>query len=300
MRNPRKVFFDVVVVGAFVALAVGPWGRLFGERMDLAHMLAAPSMLHPLGSDNMGRDLLVRFAAALRQAVLPLWCGVLLGTSLGVCFGLVAVIVRENRSLRGLTRGVDFLAAVLASIPIGLVAFAWAAATEGAGLLPVLVSLACLFAVRGYLEIRDLDRHDQNLAFWQAHAALGGSLRTRVWRYGVCSGWTRALVRMLGFNLRVAVAIEASLSYLGFGIQEPRSSFGNLLAAHFDLYLKGQWQILLMIVAVLALTAAFPGSLVGLMLSLSSERNAFRLGRSRGRAKRSSAASSVDSRAAAY
>jgi peptide/nickel transport system permease protein len=252
------------IVAAFLLLALGPWARLFGERMDLAHMLADPSWQHPLGTDSMGRDLLVRVATAIREGVLPLWAGVLAGTAAGVLLGVGAVIARERRGFRPATRVFDVLAAVLAAVPVGLVAFGWAAVNERAGLMPVLVSLSTLFAIRAYLEVRNLDRHDQNLGYWQAHAALGGTKANRVWRYGVFGGWARPLATMLGFNLRVAVAIEASLSYLGFGIQEPKASFGNLLAAHFELYLKGHWQILLIIVAALALTAAFPASLVAL------------------------------------
>jgi ABC-type dipeptide/oligopeptide/nickel transport system permease subunit len=71
----------------------------------------------------------------------------------------------------------------------------------------------------------------------------------------------------LGFHLRTAVAIEASLSYLGFGIQEPSPSFGNMLAAHFDLYLKGQWYVLGILVLWLGVTAAFPQAVLTLSQS---------------------------------
>jgi len=70
---------------------------------------------------------------------------------------------------------------------------------------------------------------------------------------------------VLGFQLRVAVAAEASLSFLGFGIQEPQPSFGNMLSSHFDLYLKGHWSVLLVIVGGLALAALFPASLAALL-----------------------------------
>lgn len=260
MLSKRKAVCDAIVVAVFAALALGPWARVFGDRMDLAHMLSGPSAAHPLGTDNMGRDLLVRIAAAVRDGVLPLWGGVVVGSALGLALGVIGIRLRGSWPLRLF----DVAAAALASVPIGLVAFGWAAWNERAGLMPVLVSLSTLFAVRGYLQVRDLYRHDQNLGYWQAHQALGGTLTERVWRYGVLGGWRRALMQAWGFNLRVAVAIEASLSYLGFGIQEPNASFGNLLAAHFDLYLKGHGGILLVIVSVLGVTAAFPASAMNL------------------------------------
>ena len=56
------------------------------------------------------------------------------------------------------------------------------------------------------------------------------------------------MLLILIFHMKMAVVIEASLSYLGFGVQEPQASFGNMLASHFELYLRGQWQIMLLIV----------------------------------------------------
>jgi peptide/nickel transport system permease protein len=260
-----RLALDAGIVGAFLLLALAPWDVLVSQKIDLVNMLGPPSSAHPLGTDNLGRDLLGRLAAAVRGGVLPLWGGVLVGCMAGGTAALVAIVAQARGPLaRGATAVVDALTAALASIPVGLLAFAWAAWQERAGLLPVLGSLSGLFAARTYLELRDLHRRDVRLGYWTAHAALGGSLWQRVTRYGLLSGWLRPLATTLGFHLRAAVAIEASLSYLGFGLQEPQASFGNMLASHFDLYLKGHWSVLAAIVACLAATAAFPASVVRL------------------------------------
>lgn len=265
MPKSLRHTMNMLIVGVFITLVVMPWDMWLGSRVDLAHSLAGMSAAHPLGTDNIGRDLLVRGASALRGAVLPLWLGVILGSVVGLGVALLAILVVEARRARTAVALLDVTAALLASIPVGLVAFAWAVWQDHAGLLPVLLSLGGLFAVRTYLETRDLFRHDAGLGFWTAHAALGGSLFYRLWRYGVLAGWKWTLLRTLCFHLRAAVAIEASLSYLGFGIQEPQASFGNMLASHFDLYLKGRFEILVIMSALLALTAALPGAAADLL-----------------------------------
>lgn len=267
-RGPRHLasLANVAVLVVFAALAILPWEAWLGGKINLAASLAPPSWGHPLGTDNMGRDLLVRIAAAVRGSVLPLWLGVVLGAAAGIAVACAAIVGERGRSwLRGaaVARSLDLSATVLAAVPIGLVVFAWAVWQEKAGIAPVLLALGALFAVRTYLETRDLYRRDAELAYWTAHRALGGALAARLWRYGLRAGWTSALLRTLAFHLRTAVAIEASLSYLGFGVQEPQASFGNMLASHFDLFLKGRFEVLLMLVLALLLVAAVPSAAYG-------------------------------------
>src|SRR5690606_6943936 len=136
------------------------------------------------------------------------------------------------------------LGVIAVSVPVGVVAFAWAAVQERAGLTPVLVSLAVVFAVRTALQVQDLFRHDAFLGYWEAHASMGGRLFSRLMSYGISGRWKWGLLDTLAFHLKAGVAIEASLSYLGFGIQEPQPSFGNILSSHLDLFLSGNWFIL--------------------------------------------------------
>lgn len=271
-KTTRVLLVDLPIVVAFLALALVPWGTWFGGKVRLADTLLPPSAAHPLGTDNLGRDLLVRTSAALEGGVLPLWGAVAASTLAGAALGTAVVMIRRRKLGAGAARGFDLVATVLAAVPVGVSAFAWAVWWEKGGLAPVCLALGALFAVRSYLQIRDLHRHDQHLAFWTAHASLGGSESARLWRYGVMTGWRWQLAEALGFHLRAAVAIEASLSYLGFGIQEPHASFGNMLASHFDLYLKGHLSVLAVILAALALAAAFPSCLLSVLAFFPSRR----------------------------
>lgn len=132
----------------------------------------------------------------------------------------------------------------------------------------MLIALSLLIFVRSYLQIHELFLHDRKLGYWQAHEAIGGGMFSRIFRYGFGGSWSEPLLQSLRFHLMIAVSIEASLSYLGFGIQEPQASFGNMLSAHFNLFVKGQWYILIVIVIALWLTAKFPSILFAFLIRL--------------------------------
>lgn len=252
---------DFAILAAFLALAAVSRQT----KVDLHVIDAAPTLAHPLGMDNLGRDLLARLSEAIRLSVLPLWLAVAGATLVGIALAAVSILLRERSHLRPVLLTLDATLTVIASIPVTVTAFAWAACLEEASLRSVLLSLSTVFAIRAYLVTKDLARQDAHLGYWTAHKALGGTLAARVWAYGIRSRWTPALLSCLGLHLRAAVAVEASLSYLGFGVQEPTASFGNILAAHFASYLKGHYSVLALTAAALALTAAAPSALARIL-----------------------------------
>lgn len=265
-RRHLKSLMPIITLVAFACLALLPWELWYGGGVHLTDAMAPLSRTHPLGADNLGRDVVVRLAMAVRGAVAPLWLAVAAGCVAGIGASWITLVWRGSRPGHVLVTGLDALAGIGAGLPAVIVAFGLAVLWEGAGLMPVAVSLAVLFGLRSYLEVQDWARQDSRLGFWTAHAALGGSAGKRLWRYGVFGAWRAPLLQSLAFHLRAAVAVEAALSYLGFGVQEPQASFGNMLSSHFDLYLKGDWQILIIIVAALVLTVAVPVAVSRLVL----------------------------------
>ena len=62
--------------------------------------------------------------------------------------------------------------------------------------------------------------------------------------------------------------IEVSLSYLGFGVQEPNPSFGNMFKSHFDLILRGDFYTVFVIVGFMIITLAVPKIIFNLFSSV--------------------------------
>jgi len=90
--------------------------------------------------------------------------------------------------------------------------------------------------------------------------------------HGILPHWLPDTLGNLAFYLKVAITVDASLGYLGFGVQEPHPSFGNMLASHFDSYMRGSWFVLVVIGGFLIVVASAPEACFRIFWSL--EQNA--------------------------
>lgn len=254
--------YHALVVIIFLALLLIPFSLFFENSINLSSMLSEPSFSHLLGTDNLGRDLLIRISDTIHSAVVPLWSGVAVGSFLGLLLSLLLIFLSQFSLLKFLDKFSIFLASIISSVPIGIACFVAAVLLEEADLYSILIPLAILFSLQTLFIVNSLFHRDQHLGYWTSHRALGGSLVQRVVKYGLLRSWKPELLQLFSFQLTAAIVIEASLSYLGFGIQEPSPSFGNILSSHFDLYLKGEWFILVIICISLFIVTAAPRSLI--------------------------------------
>jgi len=256
-----NLFYHFLIVFIFLTLLFFPFSYFFSSSVDLVSMLSPPSFSHLLGTDNLGRDLLIRISETIRFAVLPLWLGVSIGSFFGTILSLIFIFLSQFSILNFLDKLMLLFASIISSIPIAIACFVVSVLHEEADIFSVLIPLGVLFSFQTFFTINNLFHRDKNLGFWIAHRALGGSLMQRVLKYGFLKAWKNDLFQLFSFQLKAAVVIEASLSYLSFGIQEPSPSFGNILASHFDLYLKGEWFILMIICVALWLVLSTPKSI---------------------------------------
>lgn len=255
---------DLLLLMVFAGLTWVPFASWFSDTPDLSLANLGPQWTHPLGTDALGRDLLVRLTAALRYTVQPLWAIVSL-SSLG---GYALASLAPYRL--GLQLIVHAMAVLIGALPIGISVFFMAAIHEKTGLSTVLLAMAALSFALSYLRLTGLLARDQNLLFWQAHHAIGGSLGHRILRYGWCSHWRGELVQQWASLLALSIGVEASLSYLGFGVAEPLPSLGNILASHFSDMVHGQFRVALLVVLLLALVVAVPPALERRLFALGS------------------------------
>jgi peptide/nickel transport system permease protein len=215
---------------AIVGLAV--FGTVFGPWLvphdpisqDLALRLAAPSWSHPLGLDELGRDLLARLLVGARVSLFVGCAVVAISTLIGVTIGSIAGYL-GGRTDAILGRLMD----VLLAFPGILLAIALVAVL-GPSLRNVVLALVTIGWV-GYARlVRGQVLKVRELEFVQAARALGAPVSRVLVRHVIPSTFSAVSVQAT-LGMAGAIIAEASLSFLGLGVQPPTPSWGTMLDA---------------------------------------------------------------------
>jgi peptide/nickel transport system permease protein len=243
-RNPQVVLGSIimaafVVVGALApALAPYPY-----DLQDLSNQLKPPiwaggSLQHPLGTDEFGRDTLSRLIYGARISLIVGLFSVVLAGVLGITIGVV------GGYLGGTLDGVFMrIADVQYSFPYILIAIV-ITAFWGASLTNVIVALGLAGwmtfarAARGStLTVKEND-------YILAARATGAGHGHIMWRH-ILPNIAAPLIVFATFQVPSRILAEATLSFVGLGIQPPIPSWGNMLSGNRGYLLTQPWLVAL-------------------------------------------------------
>jgi len=207
-----------------------------GHRVDLNAVLAGMSFAHPLGCDDLGRDVLARLAEAIRL-------------SLGVGFGVITLAGIIGISL-GVVAGwyggwVDALlmrlADIVLSFPGILLAIAMAAM-----LGPSVENIVYALVVVGWVGFARLARGQvlslKHAPFIEASFAAGSGFFFQMTRH-LLPNIAAPLLVEASFGLAAVIIGEAGLSFLGVGVQPPAASLGTMIREGTNLMLVAPAQV---------------------------------------------------------
>jgi peptide/nickel transport system permease protein len=242
----KWVGLALTVTAVLVAVAA-PWLTAHDPlRADFAASLEPPGTPgHPLGTDQLGRDLLARVLHGARLALFIGVCTVVVTAIAGSLLGLVAGFV-ERWPSAVLMR----LADVQLSFPFILLALT-INAIVGLGLRNIILSLSAagwvVYArvVRG--EVLSVKQRD----FVHAAAALGVGRGRLLFRH-VLPNVAPSIIVVSSLQFSQFIVAEAAISFLGFGIQPPTPAWGSMLSESRDFLYVAWW------------LAAFPGAALAL------------------------------------
>src|SRR4249920_2768177 len=213
-----------LIVGvALLAALVGPAITPFDPAsQQLALRLAAPSWSHPFGLDELGRDILARVLAGARISFLVGLTVVIVSSSVGTLLGAIAGYC-GGRVDDVISRVIDTLLA----FPGLLLAIALVAVL-GPSLVNVLFALTIIGWV-GYARlVRGQVLRAREFEYVQAARALGASTARILWKHVIPTA-IPAVVVQATLGMAGAIIGEASLSFLGLGVQPPTPSWGTML-----------------------------------------------------------------------
>lgn len=212
-----------IVIAAAAAAVIGPLALPYDSvAQALPLRLTGPSLAHPFGLDELGRDVLARVLAGGRVSLLVGVIVVSISATVGLGLGSIAGYF-GGRLDDLVSRVMD----VLLAFPGILLAIALVAVL-GPSLRNVILALSVIGWV-GYARlVRGQVLRARELEFVQAARALGASAPRILWRH-VVPGTIPALVVQATLGMAGAIIAEASLSFLGLGVQPPTPSWGNML-----------------------------------------------------------------------
>ena len=224
--------------------------------IDFASLLAAPSWEHWCGTDAFGRDICSRLIYGSRTALVIGFTSSFLGSSVGAILGIASAYF-GGRIDNWIQRVVD----VLLAFPIIVLALVVVAAFGKVLLVGIDVNL--IFAItipivpRVARVVRAAALSVRVMPYVDAARAAGYSHTRIIFRHMAPNVVAPYLIMLTAFVAQ-AILAEASLSFLGLGVQEPSAAWGLMLSGNAaDFYRQAPWMILFPGVAISIAVFAF-------------------------------------------
>lgn len=225
MRLPCAALLIIVILAALAAAA--PWIAPFDpNEQDLRNRFAELSWTHPLGTDDVGRDTLSRLVWGTRISLFAPFIALGVAVVVGLPMGMVAGYV-QGRLDWLLSRIAD----ALLSLPGIILAIAIVAAL-GPSTVNAMLAVGVAYAPRLFRVARAGAMVASNQTFVEA-AHAGGCSRPRTLFTHVLPNALPPVIVQASLLLGFAMLAEASLSFLGIGVQPPSASWGVLLRRGF-------------------------------------------------------------------
>jgi peptide/nickel transport system permease protein len=256
LTAPPSVLLAATWLLLMLAVALGadvlaPYGY---SALDLRARLTPPLLFggaaaHPLGTDELGRDVLSRLIVSIRMSLLIALFGTVISATLGTALGFLAAHFR-----RFVEPAVLMLIDFQASVPFLIIALAVLAFFGNT--LPLFIALMGLYGWERYARItRGLTLAANQHGYAAAVRQLGAS-PWRVYLRHILPNIASTLIVSTTLTFPEAILMESSLSFLGLGVQPPLTSLGNMVGYGREYITRAPWIMLAPSVAIVLTTLA--------------------------------------------
>lgn len=222
-RNPLAVAGAIIVITLFAVALLAPWLAPYDpDDFDARHVLEGPSVLHLLGTDGIGRDVLSRMLFGARVSLLVGFVAVGISTAIGVTLGAVAGY------FRGLVDAVimRFVDVMLTFPTFFLILAVIAYLDASIWNIMVVIGLTSWMGVCRLVRAEILSLRERD--FMVAAEALGLAPTRIILRHALPNALAPVFVAGI-LGVAGAILVESALSFLGIGVQPPTASWGNIL-----------------------------------------------------------------------
>jgi len=251
-RRPLGAIGAIIVIVMLIVAVTAPLIAPYDPvAVDFGAMLAPPSAKHWLGTDAFGRDVLSRLIFGSQTALLVGFGSALLGATAGAILGVGSAYFGGRIDLY-LQRLMD----IFLSFPLIILALA-IVAILGNTLPNVIMAITIPMIPRCALVIRSSALAIREMPYVDAARAAGFRHGRIIMRHMLPNVMAPYLIMVTAF-LGQAILLEASLSFLGLGVQEPTASWGLMLrGAAVDFAETAPWMAVFPGLAISAAVFAF-------------------------------------------
>ena len=201
------------------------------EANSFEHMLTEPNLQFLLGTDQFGRDILSRIIYGARTALFVGFTAAFIGATTGLVLGVASAFFGGKFDLI-FQRIMD----IFMSFPLIIMALA-VVAIFGTGVQNVIIAITIPFIPRCARVVRSSALAIREIPYIDAARANGFSNTRIILRHMVPNVMAPYLIMITAF-VGQAILLEASLSYLGLGVQEPTPAWGLMLQGGAEEYVE--------------------------------------------------------------
>ena len=218
------------VLGAIELLPYDP------QEINLELMMAPPNTDgHLLGTDFMGRDMLSRLIIGIQAYFLPGLLAIAIALFSGACLGVLAGYRGGLADI-----GVTYFGNLLDSFPrLVLILLMVAAFKPNIYTIMIVVGITNIPTVAAVIKSKIEFLKQKN--FIEAAISIGLRSRTIIFKHILWHNCRSLLIVQATLGMAEVILIETSLSYLGFGVQEPVPSWGNMVQAGSNYFMQGNF-----------------------------------------------------------
>jgi len=234
-RNQLAMMGGVVVICLFMAAilapVLAPWDP---HRPDTKKILTPPSRSHPLGTDQLGRDVLSRMLYGARVSLAVGFVSVGIAAAIGILLGAAAGY--GGAVVDGVIMRVVDLMLVFPRFFLLLAVLAF--------LRPSIWTIMAVIGLTGWMGVARLVRaeflslREREFVVWSQ--SIGATAVRIIWRHILPNAMAPVLVAMT-LGIPAAILTESGLSFLGLGVQPPYATWGNILNEGKDAITIAWW-----------------------------------------------------------
>ncbi|MCW2750694.1 MAG: oligopeptide transporter permease protein [Aeromicrobium sp.] len=218
------VYLTIITLAAILAPLVAPYDPL---HQDLHNVLKSPTSSHPFGTDEIGRDVLSRMIFGARVSLLAAGQAVVLAVVLGVIPGLLAGFVGGwvDAVISRITDAIMSFPPLLLAIAI--------VGVFGPNLRNAMIAVGIIFAPRFLRLVRASVLVVKEETFVEASRSIGTPTAV-ILRSRILPNILSPLIVQVSLSFGFAMLAEASLSFLGLGVQPPDASWGAMVGRGYQ------------------------------------------------------------------